>query len=123
MLARFVAFGGCVGMADIPAAWFDLDIGAARQRIVHVADTVTVAHGPPPRFAQTWRCGQAIDAAGTLLGWNGGEPSHTPYERGVLIMPMLVHATPGATLMRLCRESLDSFTHKSTKDSAVQSVT
>ena len=71
---------------------------------INVTDAVTVAAGAPPRFARPWACGDIIDSAGTLLGWNGGEPFHTPYERCVLIMPTLVHATPGATLMRLGRE-------------------
>jgi predicted deacylase len=102
MLARFLVSGGCVNAADVPAAWFD--VGTRRQSIVRVTDAVTVAEGPPPRFARPWACGETIEAAGTLLGWNGGEPFHTPHERCVLIMPTLVHATPGATLMRLGRE-------------------
>lgn len=102
MLARFLVASGGVDHADIPASWFD--VGVHRQRIVRVTDTVTVVEGPPPRFARPWRCGETIEAAGTLLGWNGGEPFHTPYERCVLIMPTLVHATPGATLMRLGRD-------------------
>ena len=104
MVARFLVSSGCANAADIPTAWFDFEVGARRQRIVRVTDTVTVAAGWAPRFAQPWSCGETIEAAGTLLGWNGGEPFHTPYERCVLIMPTLVHATPGATLMRLGRE-------------------
>lgn len=104
ILARFLVSGGCINAADVPAAWFDFEVGVRRQSIVRVTDTVTVPEGPPPRFARPWACGETIEAAGTLLGWNGGEPFHTPYERCVLIMPTLVHATPGATLMRLGRE-------------------
>jgi Succinylglutamate desuccinylase / Aspartoacylase family len=103
MLARFIVSGGCADAADVPAAWFDSDVSARRQRIVQVTDTVTVADGPAPAFAQPWACGEVIEVAGTLLGWNGGQPFHTPYDRCVLIMPTLVHATPGATLMRLGR--------------------
>jgi predicted deacylase len=104
MLARFVVSSGCVDVADVPAAWFDFEVGARRQSIVRVTDAVTVAEGPPPTFAQPWVCGEVIETADTLLGWNGGEPFYTPHERCVLIMPTLVHATPGATLMRLGRE-------------------
>jgi hypothetical protein len=103
MLARFIVSGGCVDAADVPPAWFDSDVSVRRQRIVQVTDTVTVADGPAPAFAQPWACGEVIEAAGTLLGWNGGQPFHTPFDRCVLIMPTLVHATPGATLMRLGR--------------------
>jgi hypothetical protein len=31
-------------------------------------DTVTVAEGPAPTFAQPWACGEVIEAASTLLG-------------------------------------------------------
>jgi Succinylglutamate desuccinylase / Aspartoacylase family len=105
MLARFVVSSGSVDAGDVPAAWFDFDVGARRQRIVQVTDTVTVADGPQPTFAQPWACGDVVEGAGTLLGHNGGEPFHTPYARCVLIMPTLVHATPGATLMRLGRQA------------------
>jgi predicted deacylase len=105
MLARFLVSAGSIDAADVPSAWFDVDVdvGARPQCIVRITDTLTVADGAAPRFAQPWRCGETIEAAGTLLGWNGREPFHTPYERCVLIMPTLVHATPGATLMRLGR--------------------
>ncbi len=105
MLARFLVSGSCIDAADVPATWFDSEVGMRRQCIVRVTDAVTVAEGAPPRFAQPWISGETIEAAGTLLGWNGGEPFHTPYECCVLIMPTLVHATPGATLMRLARQT------------------
>lgn len=101
LLARFVVSSGCVNAADVPPSWMHFNAGTPRQRIVQVTDTVTVAEGPAPAFAKPWACGEVIQAAGTLLGWNGGEPFHTPREHCVLIMPTLVHATPGATLMRL----------------------
>lgn len=103
--ARFLVASGCIDGTDVPQGWFEFspELGVGRQRIVQVTEAVTVAPGAAPRFAQRWASGQVIDAAGTLLGWNGGRPFHTPYTDCVLVMPTLVHATEGATLMRLGR--------------------
>ena len=65
---------------------------------------MTVAHGQAPRLAQRWHSGQLIERTGTLIGWNAGEPVRTPHDRCWLIMPTLVHALPGATLVWLARE-------------------
>jgi len=101
MLARFVAASGCVDAADLPGHW--QQPAPPVQRLIQVTDAVTVAPGEPPRFAQAWQCGQSVPAAGSLLGWNGGQPFFTPYDNCVLVMPTLLHATTGATLVRLGR--------------------
>ena len=38
-----------------------------------------------------------------IVGWTGGRAIVTPYDDCVLVMPTLVHATPGATLVRFAR--------------------
>ena len=101
-LARFLLATGCIDTNDIPAGW--RLPAAPTQRLLQVSAAVTVADGEPPRFAQAWRSGECIAQAGTLLGWNGGEPLRTPYDNCVLVMPSLHHAHPGATILRLARE-------------------
>jgi Succinylglutamate desuccinylase / Aspartoacylase family len=103
MLGRFLMASACVDAADVPDHW--LKTPPARQRLLHVTDAVTVAAGPAPSFAQAWATGQCIDAAGTLLGLNGGRPFHTPYANCTLVMPSLRHAKPGSTLVRLAHNA------------------
>jgi hypothetical protein len=87
----------------MPAGWLN-KATVTPQRLLQVTQAVTVAAGDPPQFAQPWRGGQVVDKAGTLLGTNGGQPFVTPYDHCVLVMPTVVHATAGATLVRLARE-------------------
>ncbi len=47
-----------------------------------------------------------IAKAGTVLGHDDGEPETTPYDDCVLVMPTLLHARPGATLVRFARATL-----------------
>ena len=103
VMARFLAESGCVDAGDLPAHWRRPDPPA--QRLLHVTDAVTVLDGDAPRFTRPWRSGERVGDAGTLLGWTGGEPVRTPYADCFLIMPTLVHATRGATLVRLARET------------------
>jgi predicted deacylase len=100
-LARFVAASGVVDAGDVPAHWRQAD--SASQRLLQVTEAVTVAAGDPPRLARPWRNGETVHAAGTLIGWNGGAPVRTPYAGCVLVMPTLVHAAAGATLVRFAR--------------------
>jgi hypothetical protein len=74
------------------------------QQVLQVTEAVTVKPGEAPRFAERWHTGQCVPRAGTLLGWNGGEPFTTPYDDCTLIMPFRGEAKPGATLVRLARE-------------------
>jgi predicted deacylase len=102
-LHRFLTASGCVDAADMPAAWLS-QATATPQRLLQVTQAITVAAGPSPQFAQAWAGGQVVEKAGTLLGHNGGQPFVTPYDHCVLVMPTLVHATAGSTLVRLARE-------------------
>lgn len=104
MLARFLVASGAVDETDLPTGW-RVSAPAPTQRLLTVTEAVTVAAGEPPRLAQPWRSGETVPQAGTLVGWSGGQPVLTPYDHCVLIMPTLVHAAPGATLVRFAREA------------------
>jgi predicted deacylase len=103
MLARFLVASGAVDEDDIPAAWRSEPTGAA-SRLVVVTDAVTVAAGEAPRLVRRWVSGEVVPQVGTLVGWTGGQPVLTPYDDCVLIMPTLVHAAPGSTLVRFARQ-------------------
>jgi predicted deacylase len=99
VFARFMLASGCMTSADLPAGWLLPTSG--EPQLLRVEQAVTVASGTEPRFAKTWASGDCLPQAGTLVGWNGGQAFHTPFDDCVLVMPTLRHATPGATLVRL----------------------
>lgn len=103
MLARFLVAAGSVDELDLPGGWWRPR--PVLQEVLEVTEAVTTREGEAPRFAQAWATGQRIEKAGTLLGWNGGEPFHTPYDGCTLIMPSLRAVRPGTTLMRLARDA------------------
>jgi Succinylglutamate desuccinylase / Aspartoacylase family len=103
MLGRFLIQSACVDEADVPSHW--LKPLPTAQRLLHVTHAVTVQEGEPTHFAQDWGSGQCVPQAGTLLGWNGGQPLRTPYADCTLVMPTLRHAKPGSTLVRLARQA------------------
>lgn len=103
MLARFLVASGAIDEHDVPAAWRGEPAGAA-PRLVVVTEAVTVAAGDAPRLARPWVNGEVVPQAGTVVGWTAGQPVLTPYDDCVLIMPTLVHAAPGATLVRFARQ-------------------
>lgn len=103
MLGRFLVASTVIDEGDVPAGW-TRPLPAAQQ-VVEVTEAVTAAAGEPPRFAQRWATGQRLAEAGTLLGWNGGQPFHTRYADCTLIMPSsLVNVKPGNTIVRLARD-------------------
>ncbi len=103
VLGRFLVASGTIDDAEVPPAWRQPLPPA--QRMLEVTQAVAAAAGEPPRFAQAWRTGQRIARAGTLLGWNGGEPFHTPYDDCTLIMPSLRQVRAGVTIVRLARDA------------------
>lgn len=103
MLSRFLVASGVVDEGDVPTRWRRAT-PASGQRLLTVSGGVTVATGEPPRFSRPWLSGETVPRAGTLIAWNGGHPVVTPYDECVLIMPTLVHAAPGATLVRFARQ-------------------
>jgi hypothetical protein len=102
MLGRFLVASGCIDANDVPAGW--LRPLPAAQQALEVTEAVVALDGEPPRFAQPWATGQRVAAAGTLLGWNGGLPFHTPYDDCTLVMPSVQQARPGLTIVRLARD-------------------
>lgn len=100
ILARFLAASGVVPEAALPPGWRQPDPPA--QQLLQVTEAIA-ARGMDVRFAQPWRNGDTLPAAGTLLGWNEGEPFVTPYDHCTLVMPSLRQLRPGVTVMRLAR--------------------
>jgi hypothetical protein len=103
MLGRFLIQSACVDEADVPSPW--LMPPPQAQRLLQVTHAVTVQEGEPTRFEQDWGTGQCVSRAGTLLGWNGGQPLRTPYADCTLVMPTLRNAKPGSTWVRLARQA------------------
>jgi len=101
-LARFLVASGCLWQQDVPAAWWRPRPSA--QRVFRVTDAIT-AKTTNVRFAERWRTGQTIAEAGTVLGWDDGEPLRTPYADCLLVMPSLRNLKPGVTVVRLAREA------------------
>src|SRR3546814_4066381 len=81
-MARFLVAAGAFGQADLPASWFAP--AAPRQQALRVTPAIA-AQSPDVRFAQPWRGLERLPPAGTLLGWNAGEPFVTPYDDCLLI--------------------------------------
>jgi hypothetical protein len=53
------------------------------------------------RFADAYTGLETFAKAGTVIGWNEGEPVLTPYDNCVLVMPSLRQLRPGVTVVRL----------------------
>ncbi len=101
-VVRFLESSGAVDAGDLPPDWRQPDVDADNPLLV-VTDAVTVGPDSVPSFAQAWKSGDRIAKAGTLIGWNAALPVTTPYDDCVLVMPTLLHARPGATLVRFAR--------------------
>lgn len=96
-VVRFLVHSGLFDAADLPADWFLPP--APVQHVIRVTDAV-VARSADFRFAQPWTGLELLAQAGTLVGWNDGEPVRTPYPDCVLIMPSLRQLRPGVTVVR-----------------------
>ena len=100
---RFLCASGCLHEDDLPQHW-RAPQATTPPRLLQVTHAVTVREGRKPSFTQTWETGQTLPQSGTLIGHNGAEEVFTPYDDCVLVMPGLIHATPGATMVRLAKE-------------------
>ena len=72
---------------------------APPQRMIEVTDAVTVQDGPFV-FAREFRGLETIEAAGTVIATDAGNPVRTPYDHCVLVMPSR-RLDPGLTAVRL----------------------
>ncbi len=100
---RFLAASGAVPQASLATllpGWLGPD--APEQWALHVTGPV-VAQSGNFRFAQVYRGLDVIAKAGTVIGWNDGEPVLTPYDDCVLVMPSTAQARPGVTVVRFAR--------------------
>lgn len=98
-MARFLVQAGTFDRADIPSGWFAPD--APVQHAMRVTQAVTTQSGKF-RFAQPWVGLERLEA-GTLIGWEDGDPVYVPYDDCVLIMPSLANVRPGVTVLRLAQ--------------------
>jgi predicted deacylase len=97
--ARFLVASGVIEASDV-----SVPVAAAEPppRVLEVTHAIA-ARSHDTRFAKTWRSGETVAQAGTVLGWRDGEPFTTPYGDCVLVMPSLRQLRPGVTVMRLAR--------------------
>jgi hypothetical protein len=101
--ARFLRAAGTLDDAAIAQqlpGWVQPD--APRQWALDVTGPV-VARSEDFRFAQAFTGLEVIEQAGTVIGWNDGEPVVTPYDDCVLVMPSTRQAKPGVTVVRYAR--------------------
>jgi len=99
-MARFLRASGIVDDNDIPVGWMGPAPDA--QQAIEVTQPV-VARSMDFRFAQPWQGLEELERAGTIIGWQDGEPVTTPYDHCTLVMPSLRQLVPGVTVVRLAR--------------------
>ncbi|WP_075792631.1 M14 family metallopeptidase [Massilia putida] len=98
--ARFLELAGNVDRGDLPDGW--LAPAAAVPRLIRVTEPV-VARSADFRFAGPYTGLEHFPEAGTVIGWNEGEPVRTPYPDCVLVMPSLRQVRAGVTVVRFGR--------------------
>jgi hypothetical protein len=95
--ARFLLLADNVDLADLPAGW--LAPLPAEVQVVRVTQPV-VARSTDFRFAGPYTGLERFADAGSVIGWNEGEPVTTPYPDCVLVMPSLRQVRAGVTVVR-----------------------
>lgn len=97
---RFLLAAGAIGQDDVPDGWLLPD--AAVPPPLMVTDRV-VARTMDFRFVSDFQGGEVIEAKGSLIATDGGEPILSPYDNCVLVMPSTRQLRPGVTTVRLAR--------------------
>ena len=101
--ARFLQASGALSAADVAQqlpGWRGPD--APQQWALDVTGPV-VATSAQFRFVTPYQGLEIIAKAGTVIGWNDGEPVTTPYDDCVLVMPSTRQARAGVTVVRFAR--------------------
>jgi predicted deacylase len=76
----------------------------AVQRVIRVTEPV-VAKTMNFRFARRWAGLEVVPKTGTPVASDGDTVWKTPYDDCVMVMPSMIHLTPGTTMVRLGRFS------------------
>jgi succinylglutamate desuccinylase len=100
---RFLQASGALQAQALQQAlpgWRQAD--APRQWVLDVTGPV-VARSDQFRFTEPFQGLEIIARAGTVIGWNEGEPVTTPYDDCVLVMPSTRQAQAGVTVVRFAR--------------------
>lgn len=103
---RFLQAAGTLDAAAVQRllpGWQQAD--APRQWALEVTGPV-VAKSSEFRFAEAYTGLEVIEQAGSVIGWNDGEPVLTPYDDCVLVMPSTRQARAGVTVVRFARRRL-----------------
>ena len=98
-LYRFLLCTGTVQAVDVPPEFQ----GGVPQVEVKVVERC-VAKSDDVRFTQDWKGMEVIEKAGTIIGYDGGEPVRTSFDDCVLVMPSLRQIKPGVTFVRFGRQ-------------------
>ncbi|MEO8118563.1 MAG: succinylglutamate desuccinylase/aspartoacylase family protein [Rhodoferax sp.] len=100
---RFLQAAGTLDAATaqrLLPGWRQAD--APRQWALEVTAPV-VAKSRDFRFAEAYTGLEVIERAGSVIGWNDGEPVVTPYDDCVLVMPSTRQARARVTVVRFAR--------------------
>ena len=100
---RFLLETGIVERSSLPAHWPLDDSTPARQKVLKVSGPV-VASSMKLTFTQPWQGMECIEKAGTVIGYDNGQPIKTPYDNCVLVMPSLRQLLPGVSVVRFAQE-------------------
>ncbi len=103
MCMRFLMAAGTLDAPSLRRAlpgWQQSD--APRQWVLEVTGPV-VARSDRFRFTHPFQGLELIENAGTVIGWNDGEPVTTPYDDCVLVMPSVRQARAGVTVVRFAQ--------------------
>ena len=103
---RFLQAAGALNAAAVAYLlphWQQPD--ARQQWALKVTDLV-VAKNCNFRFSEPYAGLEIIKVAGSVIGWNDGEPVTTPYDNCVLVMPSVRQAQAGVTVVRFARRSV-----------------
>jgi predicted deacylase len=98
---RFLIALGTVERADVAALGGPDFAAAPKQRVIEVTEAVTIT-GDRFEFAEPFMGLEVLEKKGSLIGRDGDQEVHTPYDNCVLIMPSR-RLVRGQTAVRLGR--------------------